>query len=353
MNEMTVATYSLLRKKIEETLLLGQQKVEAAKVQTYWETGKYIGQHLYAHRDRADYGEEVLLRLSKDMGLHDSVLRRCKEFADAFPGFKICATWHKLTWGHYRALIAIEDEKQRFALAARADKEEWTCRDLEIKIRNFRWDKRAALSDGRPPSLLPVPVLGPFYTYRIIAPETVHSSSRQLLLDLGFSARLEMEVFPGARFPAGTIVQSRRRDEGEKDAARHAPIAQGNSIFKLRPLKPGEDLLYTYKAFVQKFIDADTFHLEFRLGFGQVREETIRLKGIDCPEMNTPEGRRAKKFVEDTLSGCEYITVKSVRTRKEKWGRYLGDVFFLDAKGKQVYLNNLLLEKGLAVRVRE
>ena len=39
--------------------------------------------------------------------------------------------------------------------------------------------------------------------------------------------------------------------------------------------------------------------------------------------------------------------------RKEKWGRYLGDIFYINKAGKQVYLNNLLLEKGHAVRVRD
>ncbi|MFH0986120.1 MAG: hypothetical protein V1882_11435 [Candidatus Omnitrophota bacterium] len=65
--------------------------------------------------------------------------------------------------------------------------------------------------------------------------------------------------------------------------------------------------------------------------------------------------------------------MKSTQTRREKWGRYLGDVFYIPARslkasaggtgaighecvnkaGKQTYLNNLLLEKGYAVRVRD
>ena len=32
---------------------------------------------------------------------------------------------------------------------------------------------------------------------------------------------------------------------------------------------------------------------------------------------------------------------------------FLGDIYYADKTGKQVYLNNLLLEKGHAVRVRE
>ncbi len=114
-----------------------------------------------------------------------------------------------------------------------------------------------------------------------------------------------------------------------------------------------EDVLYTYKAYVEKVLDGDTLKLEFELGFGSRKQETIRLNHIDCPELNTPEGQAAKRFVERELSACEFITVKSVRTRKEKWGRYLGDVFYQkEGKGKLVYLNQLLLDKGHAVRVR-
>jgi endonuclease YncB( thermonuclease family) len=222
-------------------------------------------------------------------------------------------------------------------------------RDIEIEVRNLLYDERVRASDGKPPSLLPVPVLGPFYTYQVIAPETVHSTSKQLLLDLGFSARMEMEIFLPKKFPAGTIVTSAKAVKGLYSLKTAGPQN------KTQPsvLKAQDSLLYTYKAYVERVVDGDTLHVEFRLGFGQLREETIRLRGIDCPELDTPEGQAAKRFVERELGACEFITVKSTQTRKEKWGRYLGDVFYTDKTGKQVYLNNLLLEKGYAVRVRE
>jgi len=285
----------------------------------------------------------VVEKLTEDLKISDTVLYRCVRFAQQFK--KVAA--RPLSWAHYRALITVPDEKKRLALADEAAKEKWTSRDLEIEIRNLLWDERVEASDGKVPSLLPVPVLGPFYTYQVIAPETVHSSSKQLLLDLGFSARLEMELFLLAKFPEGTIVTS------AKDAKGRYTLAKTQSLQGERPcLGRGDDLLYTYKAFVQKFIDADTFHVEFRLGFGQLREETIRLRGIDCPELNTPEGKAAKRFVERKLAPCEFITVKSTQTRKEKWGRYLGDIFYVNKEGQQIYLNNLLLEKGYAVKVR-
>ncbi|MBI4711143.1 MAG: thermonuclease family protein [Candidatus Omnitrophica bacterium] len=350
MKQFSIATYTALRSKVREVLLLGQRKIDQARVETYWNAGRYIHEHLLFHKDRAEYGDYTLSKLSEDLGVGKRLFERVLRFYLDFPSIASART--QLSWTHYRTLSGLRDEKKRLELTRRALKEDWTTEDLQLEVRNQNWNARVEKSDGKAPSLLPVPVLGPFYTYKIIRPETVHSSSKQLLLDLGFSARLEMELFPGAHFPAGTILESKRRDEDEKGAPKHAPIARGYSIFKLARSEKGEGALYTYKAFVQRFIDADTYHVEFRLGFGQIREETIRLKGTDCPEMNTPEGRAAKSFVERELGACEFITVKSSQTRKEKWGRYLGDIFYQDKSGKQVYLNNLLLEKGHAVRVR-
>ena len=155
---------------------MGQQKIEQAKVQTYWETGRLIKEHLLANQDRAGYGERVIERLAEDLEIDVTVLKKTRRFYEAFPKG---AARHLLTWAHYRA---------------------------------------------------------------------------------------------------------------------------------------------------------------------------IRLKGVDAPEIDTPEGRASKKFVEHTLEGVDFLTIKT--TRPDKYGRYLGDVFVpKDPKG--VYLNNLLLEKGFAVRVRE
>ncbi|MBI4710958.1 MAG: thermonuclease family protein [Candidatus Omnitrophica bacterium] len=38
-------------------------------------------------------------------------------------------------------------------------------------------------------------------------------------------------------------------------------------------------------------------------------------------------------------------------SRSDKYDRYLADVFYTDKDGKEQYLNNLLLEAGLAVKV--
>ncbi|MFA5168016.1 MAG: DUF1016 N-terminal domain-containing protein [Candidatus Omnitrophota bacterium] len=340
MRSFSIATYAALRKKVEEILLLGQQKIEEAKVRTYWETGRLINEYLRkSETPNQEHGEKVIANLAKDLDYGETVFYRCMEFAEKFPTF---AARQKLSWAHYRALIAVPDEKKRFALADRASKGEWTSRDLEIEIRNLNWESRAEALEGKPPSLLSIPVLGPFYTYKVIAPETIHSHVAEPLLDVGFSRTIKLSRFTSRKFPADTIITSFKKVGGS---------------YMLTPNKSKgtnpESLLYTYEAFVERVIDGDTLKLEIDAGFEEQCHETIRLKGIDCPELDTPEGQAAKRFVERELAHCEFITIKSTQTRKEKWGRYLGDVFYTDKFGKQQYLNNVLLEKGHAVRVRE
>ena len=98
-------------------------------------------------------------------------------------------------------------------------------------------------------------------------------------------------------------------------------------------------------------MDGDTLRVVVDLGFDTTTRQYIRLKGIDCPEMDTPEGKRARKFVETLLEGVAYLTLKT--TRSDKYDRYLGDVTIPKKDGTYLYLNNELLTSRNAVRVRE
>ena len=51
--------------------------------------------------------------------------------------------------------------------------------------------------------------------------------------------------------------------------------------------------LFTYRAKVLRVVDGDTLWLGIRLGPGRWVKEKVRLRGIDCPEMDTPEGKAA------------------------------------------------------------
>ena len=334
----TLRDYAELKARVGEVLIAGRQRVEKEMMRMRYDTGLLINEHVRLNHDRAAYGTQAVLRLEKDFDMDHSELGRYAQLAKAYPivGGRQPLEFN-LPWTHYRKLMILQDDERRWELTLRAEKDEWSFEEIEARVRHAIGKDR----DGKHPDRLPRVCLGPFFTYKIIrVPEGVlkyapASSPQELLLDLGFKHRLEMSLFPHARFREGTIVTA----------------AEGS--FSLEKAEgAADDSLYTYKARVEEVTDGDTLKVDFHLGLGNRKGETIRLNHIDCPELDTPEGKAAKRFVERELSGTEFITLKSVKTRKEKWGRYLGDVFYTrKGRGPLIYLNQLLLDKGHAVKV--
>ena len=109
-----------------------------------------------------------------------------------------------------------------------------------------------------------------------------------------------------------------------------------------------------------RVIDGDTLTLDIELPRSEMVEK-MRLRGIDCPEMDTTEGRAAKRFVEGLMSDAGQITV--VTSKVDKYDRYLADVYLKlksvtlpspasTAEG-EIFLNNVLLENGHAVPMKD
>ncbi len=135
-------------------------------------------------------------------------------------------------------------------------------------------------------------------------------------------------------------------------------------------LKVKQRRLYTYACEVIKIVDADTFDLEVDVGFKAKQEHRVRLRGINAPEISTPQGRKAKRFVEKELKQCVVERPRTKGTRASRplvvvrtykqgmYGRYIVDLYYLpketDAEiiadaGK--LLNQVLIGQGLARKV--
>ena len=78
--------------------------------------------------------------------------------------------------------------------------------------------------------------------------------------------------------------------------------------------------IYTYGAEVLRVVDGDTLWLKVRLRARHWLREKLRLRGLDCPEMDTPEGKEARRFAESCLSRAAAVTIT---TKPDKWDRYL------------------------------
>lgn len=102
--------------------------------------------------------------------------------------------------------------------------------------------------------------------------------------------------------------------------------------------------MYEYQAHIKDIIDGDTLDLDIDLGMETHRTCRVRLAGINTDKISTENGRKARDFVM-TWCGNNSLIVRTIKDRKEKYGRYLVLVY-KDIAAKN--LNEALIEAGLA-----
>jgi micrococcal nuclease len=100
---------------------------------------------------------------------------------------------------------------------------------------------------------------------------------------------------------------------------------------------------------VLRVIDADTLVMERDCGCRIKMHLTVRLLGINAPEMRTPEGADARQFVMDWLAqhGMS-VTLQTFKDENDSFGRYLACVSV-----GQHCLNEELLKAGHAKEYRK
>jgi micrococcal nuclease len=107
---------------------------------------------------------------------------------------------------------------------------------------------------------------------------------------------------------------------------------------------------YTYKATVIKVYDGDTFTINLDLGFYiAYNEQVIRLARVNTPEIRgeeRKEGLKVRDIVRSLILDKE-VTIKTIKDKKEKYGRYLAEIEFNDENGKLINLSDYLIENGL------
>ena len=111
--------------------------------------------------------------------------------------------------------------------------------------------------------------------------------------------------------------------------------------------------MYKYKCKVLKVVDGDTVDVDIDLGFGiWLKNERVRLKGIDTPESRTRDlvekkfGLAAKTRLKQMLGKGERVILKTYADKdgqdmKGKFGRILGDFTY-----KETTVVNQLIAEG-------
>ncbi len=209
-------------------------------------------------------------------------------------------------------------------------RQKWTRDQVRAEV-SRRKDRAGVLEE--PEKLTAEP--GRAGTYRIIK-ATAGPLNGQLVLDLGFANYFQA---PGLdKFKEGAIV---RHFEGEGPK-------ESREILQVYDLQDdNQEDLYTYRAYVTKVLDGDTFDAVIDLGFKIFTFQKLRLRALDAPEIVSAEGREAKAFLEKHFAKTRNeILIKT--SKSDKYDRYLADIW-----AGEVYVNQALIDEGLAVIVND
>lgn len=118
---------------------------------------------------------------------------------------------------------------------------------------------------------------------------------------------------------------------------------------------------FIYQATVLDIHDGDTITVTFDLGFKVTFQDKIRFYGINAPELRirnennklveNPLGTKTLGVVKSFLKIGDIILVETIKDKKEKYGRYLANIYVM-LEGKQICLNDYLLNNGLATEMK-
>lgn len=113
-----------------------------------------------------------------------------------------------------------------------------------------------------------------------------------------------------------------------------------------------ENKRYYYSAIVREIYDGDTCTVDIDLGLSTWQHnEKLRLNRIDAPELrgaSRERGLASRDFLREKIDG-KFIIIETVKDSREKYGRYLAEIWLVDEKGKWQNINDLLVTSKHAV----
>lgn len=153
-------SYETLLLSIGNTLRTGRtnaaRAISSVMVHTYWEIGRQIVEFEQGGNERAEYGTDVLNRLSKDLtarygsGFSRSNVHYIRKLYLTYP--KVQTLSELLSWSHYIELLMIEDPLERSFYERECKAGHWGVRELK-RQKNSMLFHRIALSTDKKATL--------------------------------------------------------------------------------------------------------------------------------------------------------------------------------------------------------
>lgn len=125
--------------------------VNTAMVQTYWNIGKYIVEFEQNGNERAEYGSDLINRLSRDLterygkGFGKSNLLYIRKLYITFP--KSGTVSHLLTWSHFYEILKKDDPLEISFYVKQCEIEGWSVRELKRQMQSMLFHRLALSKD--------------------------------------------------------------------------------------------------------------------------------------------------------------------------------------------------------------
>ncbi len=307
-------TYSQLLKDITDLYDYARH----ALVEAYWQIGKRIVEQEQQGETSAIYGEHLIVRLSKDLsetlgsGFSKRNLYNMRRFYLAHE--EILQATAKLTWTQHVELLPIKKSTERRKLERLIVTKKLSQKQIRQAVQELKQSN--SKSSVIPPVLIPSLecIRAALHIYALVDKTKAQCPRGMVVLDCGFNIW------------------------------RKVPRDQVQRLGKAS---------YTYPALVESVIDGDTIWAIIDCGFDTLVREKLRFHRIDTPELGTPQGEKARRYVRRALKASSHIVVCT--HSYDKYARYLADIFYLPGVSSYericsdgLYLNQELLDKGLA-----
>ncbi|MBX3256589.1 MAG: hypothetical protein KF862_20805 [Chitinophagaceae bacterium] len=138
---------------IEQARQNAFKAVNTELVKANWEIGRHIVEYEQHGQERAEYGSELLSRLSKDLrqrygkGFGRRNILDMRRFYLAYQKWQ--AVPAKLSWTHFITLLAVSDDTARKFYEKQAILENWGYRELERQIDSSLFERLALSKDKK------------------------------------------------------------------------------------------------------------------------------------------------------------------------------------------------------------
>ncbi|KQC06391.1 MAG: hypothetical protein APR54_01770 [Candidatus Cloacimonas sp. SDB] len=143
--------------KIGELLLQSRQQagrtVNTILLQTYWQIGRHIVEFEQKGELKAEYGDELLLKLSRDLttaygkGFSRSNLTYMRRLFIKFPKSETLS--HKLSWSHYFEILKADSDLEIGFYIKQCEKERWSVRELKRQMKSMLFHRLALSKDKK------------------------------------------------------------------------------------------------------------------------------------------------------------------------------------------------------------